>query len=242
MNAKDFCSSCGRIPALGLGGKLSFYERCHCWCVLYSKNLHFHCCPKIWRIPRCSPRYSGLWYRAELCHKLHWSYGQVYWLKKIKEKTNKFLIRKWYVSVKLMLIIAFQLVSWSKWTSRTNAVVFCFYMFVFLERYVLQVTEQGLDFLVSFSPSVSVIFIQYSWNYFLSASKLPCPPPSFSEPPLPVYLSSELCLRTSFAQQKKPRLTTCRHKILSQKKTTCHMCEIKCESKKICSCLAPWPV
>lgn len=64
ISTKIIYSSHGSISALVLGGKPSFCERCHCCCILYSKNLHFHCCLKIQHIPWSSPRYSGLWYRA----------------------------------------------------------------------------------------------------------------------------------------------------------------------------------
>lgn len=147
ISRKGVYSSCGSILALVLGGKLSFYENCLC-CILYSKNLHFHYCLKIQHILWCPLWYSGIWYRAELCYKLCWTYGQVYKLKKIKKgkRLTSFWVRKWYVSVKLVLI-AFQLASLSKWNSHTN-VVFCFYMLVSLERCVMQVTEQGLNLLL----------------------------------------------------------------------------------------------
>lgn len=78
-------------------------------------------------------------------------------------------------------------------------------------------------FISPFSPSISVVFIQCSWNYFLSGSELPCPPPSFSGPPPPSLPQLWNLLGNQFCTTTTPLLATHRHKILSQKKTTCHV-------------------
>lgn len=120
-----FYSSCGGIPALAPGGKQSSYERWHCYHVLDSRNLHF--------VVQKRGIYPDMPSNTQVSDT-----GQSYVTAFIlvlcvsavvgEKKTWSFSVGKWYVSVKLMFVTVFQLVSWSKRSSHTNTLVFCFYI------------------------------------------------------------------------------------------------------------------
>lgn len=131
------------------------------------------------------PLILGVWYRAELCYSIH--IGLMRECSSWGKKTMEYSVGKWYVSVKLMFVTVFQLVSWSKRSSHTNTLVFCFYICHF--RNTCNINYGGgfaffsLLFIYLFNPFVAVVFIQSTWSYSLRSMDVPSLTLSLSNPP-----------------------------------------------------------